>query len=1715
MQRFLEPDSLTQYTFKKPKRSKTNHKSAATANNKTKATPLSPFAKMVLDNTAVSFQYLTPEQSPEPQYLHQEPDSTFAPQPPLATPQLFVKPTDVLQNGLIPSRSAATPSSSQQRQVSAVVPESLFQAQRAEYQYMPDQHSSAGAQYLTPSKPPASSNANRTVNLAQRQKGDLAVNTLNDLLVEIFQAEDQAQPDTSGQVATHANAFFEVRDTDDGAKPVLRPEVQLRLESAVTKAASHGRLTEIETEHLIHVQQLCEIPVAAVDSLVLSVRDDWTDQDTEEWLQQLSMAEQGLAAGRTLTQIMAAGAHLKELQDEGHMTRIISALKSVVQSCVIPIVEERPLLGEKVRGEKGGPPSNPKYITASNNRQTLQGLLIGASRAMRYLGKLIVKTNLDGSAIAPVEYLCTSIIFAENASVERESALGVQNFETMRRTTMDVYATIFTKYPQQRQSILDDIMSSIEKLPATKQSARHYKLVDAKSIQLVSALLMRLVQTSATRTKTALQFRSKDDEAGEEADVSDVDPKEESESDEEGIQVARKKAGARPGSLAAIVQPLHETAKFNCNYIVSMLISRALKTSKSSDEPHRKLLDIFTEDFLNVLGSSDWPAAEMLLRTLVMHMIGIVNNSKSPAPHRTLALELLGVMGSGIIELQLMARHAAQSIDTSEEMASRLKGMLHETESGLMETTDLVALDGPYRIWAEYLNAKGTDEDALLQSAHGYMLMQWAYTAVGGREGSVDSDAGDAPGSSKDLDSKLREMLLDPNWLDERSAMRVGSSEGRLAVLVATLNTSLCKAFQNILKLLLNSMDSDNATVRSRGLKSVNMLLDKDPTMLDRDFAILNHMLRCAQDKSSLVRDSALGLIDKCITLRPTLDSKVVSKVIERTKDAGAAVRKRAMKMLKDIYLRNPDSLPMRSAIADAILIRITDSEEAVAELARTTMEEIWFHPLYRKRVSEERDVDANLAFRSHAALVIATADREEDLKALDGLVKRLTTKPKTADANVEVCRTLVAVFFDGIIDSSDIPGTPAQSSILRSLTIFARATPTLFTAQQLERLEPYTQNLTKTDELEVYRYVITIFRHVMPNLTMMKTEFLQNIQGTLLKSSTRLQKPELREVAPCLWTMNRMLGNIERLVNFVVSVLQNIYKLRHEDLANEAMAMKVSRLMVIASEFGNACDFQSQLADFKAKGRCDWYRGDSVPGLIVETLCAYASPKRPVSVRRTAIDGICAVSQAWPKQFERADVLNALETVFADRIPEIELVLVAGLEGFFVAQEVPEEDADANELPAGIASGKERLGRTYVASDLDGAATSLAQRFLSDVLRIALASNTEPAWIAARLVVSINKQGLVHPKDSGPALVALETCPNKNVASEAFKEHKAQHQKHESLFEKEYMRAVQQTFDYQVKVIGSPDGYVEGTPPSAKMHLTYEVLKTGKASVRKKFMTNISQKLDFDPAKLDLRAATPTHLALVRFCCENLALFDYDKVEDLLHLLASLEKIFSSTGSSVAQAIENDVLKMGVDNLLGSDAMVNGTSDTIMTQSSHTDVDPGRLRQLSVSAQIISIIWETRSFLRRVWNMQKYIAKTKGKDKDANKAPNRASNAPALTEAYLKRIADILASATSDPDQRAMCTAFVELISVDSEVKVVSDDEENIDMDVLPGGGYDTPSESSSRKSPSVGASGGGRGRKRKGSTSAAGTPRKRGKPRKSGSFIAGGWEDEDGGWD
>lgn len=931
----------------------------------------------------------------------------------------------------------------------------------------------------------------------------------------------------------------------------------------------------------------------------------------------------------------------------------------------------------------------------------------------------------------------------------------------------------------------------------------------------------------------------------------------------------------------------------------------------------------------------------------------------------------------------------------------------------------------------------------------------------------------------------------------------ISSSQIRLAYALTILSMDFCRQFDRVLKILLDSICDGLIAVRNRSLKSVMQMLKKDPSLFDRARNVKVLIMRCATDISSMVRDSALMLIGECILLKPTLENEFCKTILLLTNDPAIGVRKRAIKQLKDIYLRNVRK-DIKAAIADSLLQRTKDTDTGVSDLARQMFEDIWFTPFWKLAESTELSVQEKISLQSQVSLIVGTVQRGESVSlVMVSLIQNvLSNVSKMAAANFKVCKALVVVAFEGMIDNQDLPERLEQRHILQTLTVFARANPRLFAADQLQYLQPYITNISSSDDLNLFRSVVIIFRCVLPILSTIQNGLLRDVQTALLHSISKLGKAELDEVAACLWTINGTLNNPEKLIKLTISVLKNLHNSEGLDFADKEQndwLNRVKKYIRIAGYFGKHCDFESYSNNFHES--LSWWNGSSVAGLIVGSLSPFANATQPLSLRSDALEGIGLICQSWPYQFNQETISRAFEKVLDEGSHELQKIVLSSFRDFFSKQERQagvKNDEDSGKENSSL---NRKLGGSMTASDGDGASALIAQRFLKSVLRIALASQDLSALTATQVIASINRQGLVHPKESGPALVALETSTNQDIAEAAFREHRNLHQQHESMFEREYMRAIQEAFKYQKEIVKDPLG-TTGQPPASKLHAMFEIIKTSKGKYQKKFLSNFCSKIDFDMAKLDIPATMNYTLQYSRFLLENLAFFDYSRLDELVHTISCVEKIVAATGSGIAHSISTEVFNVKVE--LGTEKPDNNVQETAtVTGAPISDVSPTRLQQLTTGAIILSCLWEARTHLRRLFglqaNQQKREGKTKTSVKDLNKAPTKVQGISG--ERFLANIEEKVNSLNNHETMLKQCHQFVELLSIDNEVKVAAEGEDEVAQPATPSG-----DDEGDVSAPPSGSS---KTLKRKASVSVAGTPHKKkarpslGKQKRSGKSV------------
>ncbi|KAF4592467.1 sister chromatid cohesion protein Mis4 [Ophiocordyceps camponoti-floridani] len=1506
--------------------------------------------------------------------------------------------------------------------------------------------------------------------LDQRQRSEVALEAFDALFRSISGAVGSAyamEPGTEHIVTMTADQ-----------EPVMTSATQQKLHGAIQKIIDLRCFDSVALETLLHIVKLCEPTLRQVESLEFRVDESWDEGAVESWVQQLSELETALKAARTCLRLLSGGREDKQLYSESTIQRCVDLFKSVTEDLVIPLVELRP--------------SSSLFKSVQKHKKAVSSTFVCCQKLFALLAELVTKIELSESVINTLEYTSSKLIFVENAYFEKDSAIGPQRFDGIRSVAMDMLCQIFLIKPEQRQGIIDDILTSLEKLPVGKQSSRQFKLSDGGSIQPVSALIMRLVQASSGRVnvdhgsgRAAILQRINGTDAGEgEAPTA-------SKKSQSPWTVTTESHGAQQHAVAmqelgASAAPLAEAASRNASYVINFIVKRAIGSTKTGDTPYRNLLDLFVDDFTTCLDSPDWPSAELLLRLLMFMMVQLFEAGKTAAPAKNMALELLGSMSAAISRLRSHVKKTAGSFEGSD--TSELSQYLSELALLVLEHKSQVehisTWTGPYRVSLEYVQDRCA-EDPHLAAAASYMVTNWANKLHIAYDNAQESDD-ERDREFGRMAYRLRMMIEDRKWLSGQYTFKaVSASQARFAYSIMLLQSPLFEAFGKIVNILLGSMASDQATVRSKSLKSIHQVLETDPSILDGDSTVIQLILDCASDSSTQVRDSALGLLGNCIGMRRALESSLTPRIIERFQDAGVGVRKRAMKLARDIYLRNR-SKTLRSAIANGLLRRVQDPDEGVRDLSRQMIEEVWFAPFY----SNENTAAFETSLGEHVALIIQTVKTGTVTEVLDKVFQTvLRPQNRSLEGPFSVCSRLVGTMF-GMIDNPDSEDTtvPSGRDALQVLTIFAKADPKLFNFEQIRLLKPQLASFSGREELAAFRAVTVIYKRVLPQLPTVHAEFLAEVRLQLLKAIGKIfSRVALDDLIACTQAVCELLKDFAPLANLVASSLLGIQKLGKGRLDKRGLGQLCAYAIIVGS-VGKHSDLDQQLQVFR--DRFPQWKGDSVPRLIVDMLAPFASPTQTLEARKAAIEAIGLVCQSWPRNYVLAKVYTAFQQVFQDQVQALEALVLRSFKEFLMTEEKRSEAG----IEAGSGDKKKEL-TIMGGTNFDDVASATTQRFLKDMTRIALGSQDEHAFLAMEVLSSINRQGLTHPKETGLTLMTLETSANRKIAELAYMEHRALHEKHETVLEREYIKAVQSAYGYQRDVVQDCRGATK-EPLQSKLHLLMEVLKISKMKNRQRFLEKLCGQIDFDLARLEEMTAggLPEHVGFSRFVIESVAFIEFQTVGEVQTTVNALEKIAAGTGATVAQAIESEVFNLRMD----ADEAANETMVTTTEATIRPKVEPRRLRQLAAASVVLLLVWETRTHLRKLYGMgtHRHDSKAKALAKDLNKTPTKVQGVHG--ERLWDELTNHMGGLDSEERMATKCRELVELMTVDKEFQVADKDSGDDDMAA---DGPATPSDGDDGEEAPE------RGRKRKGAATPGGRkkrarsgsqPRKRGRPRK-----------------
>jgi cohesin loading factor subunit SCC2 len=961
----------------------------------------------------------------------------------------------------------------------------------------------------------------------------------------------------------------------------------------------------------------------------------------------------------------------------------------------------------------------------------------------------------------------------------------------------------------------------------------------------------------------------------------------------------------------------------------------------------------------------------------------------------------------------------------------------------------------------------------------------------------------------------------------------VSESQSKLAAGIVTLQALVCRELPRIVHIMLQyTRDKASSKLRSRGMTGLEQLIEQDPRLIDEQTA--KNLIGSLADNSPMVREHTLSLVSKCLEHEPSLERHFLPSILRLTTDTSNGPKKKAIKLLKDVYV-GPTSRENKLQIAAWLLLPSQDDEKAIAELSRNVLEEIWLMPTAPNQRNNENHIKLDRTQRASfmADIVQMIHGQPVRLEAFEKFFAHaLSSEAKNPGTNLQICQELVADMIDEVISPETLPSGKSQAHVLHALSTFAKVRSTLFTTDQVQLLKLYIKALVKVEELALVQPTVTIFRHVFPTLPSLQQSFAEEVRANLMGIVAKLSswagqghtpsRDTLVDVAHCLWIVSPMVdGGIDKLFVMVSNILCQLRPMA--TYTKDQVTTKrnnIASLLILIGTFGKVGALDQYSDKFREKVSV-YARNvisrkmateeqlkpllsgtSSASLLLLETVRPFTMQTWEMSIREHALRSVGGICQQSPELFMRAEIEKLVKLIFINQDnDQLKLVALTTFNDYFTYAERRSETGAEIAVGEGAVNGSARLETSFVANENDSATLHLAQKFLANFVDIALKNNNELAFFATNIIASISRQGLVHPKECGAALVALGTSSNARIAYIAGIEHKRIHEKQESYLEKEYMQAIRMAFDYQRDVFGDSHGMLESSY-TPKLSQLFDALKTGKKVTFKKFVQNLCKRIDFDLPKLSVSGAVPDHVLFARFCLENVSLLDFPHLESVAIFIDAIEAIvLKTTGPVVALAIETEMPKQLVtqsathEQLLQQQYQPNSDNIVLCQQTpelapsipqlAQPSIDDERLRRIATACMILQMVWETRTFVRRCYNLHKFAGRIPQKEYAKPAQRNNFMSGKELWE----RLTPIMKALDSRDTMVKQCYDFADLLEVDREAKI---DEDDIVMDA----GYETPAEDvDAAREASVPTSG--RGRKRKGSAALTNTPKKaRGRP-------------------
>ncbi|XP_060092048.1 nipped-B-like protein isoform X4 [Heteronotia binoei] len=1290
--------------------------------------------------------------------------------------------------------------------------------------------------------------------------------------------------------------FTAFGDDDEMPQELLLGKHQLsELGSESAKIKAMGIMDRLSTEKTVKVLNILEknIQDGAKLSTLLNQNND--TEDEERLWRDLIMERVTKSADACLTaiNIMTSPNMPKAVYIEDVIERVIQYTKFHLQNTLYPQYDPVYRLDPHGGGVLS---SKAKRAKCSTHKQRVIVMLYNKiCDIVSSLAELLEIQLLTDTTILQVSSMGITPFFVENVS-------------ELQLCAIKLVTAVFSRYEKHRQLILEEIFTSLARLPTSKRSLRNFRLNSSDTdgepmyIQMVTALVLQLIQCVVH-----LPSGEKDSNSEEESN---------------------KKV-----DQDVLITNSYETAMRTAQNFLSIFLKKC--GSKQGEEDYRPLFENFVQDLLSTVNKPEWPAAELLLSLLGRLLVHQFSNKSTEMALRVASLDYLGTVAARLRKDAVTSKMDQGSIARILKQVSGGEDEIQQLQKALLDYLD-----------------ENTETDASLVFSRKFYIAQWFRDTTMETEKAMktqkDEDSSEGTHHAKEVETTgqimhraesrkkfLRKIIkIAPSQFStlKMNSDTVDYEDACLIVRYLASMRPFAQSFDIYLTQILRVLGENAIAVRTKAMKCLSEVVAVDPSILAR-LDMQRGVHGRLMDNSTSVREAAVELLGRFVLCRPQLAEQYYDMLIERILDTGISVRKRVIKILRDICIEQP-TFPKITEMCVKMIRRVND-EEGIKKLVNETFQKLWFTP------TPHNDKEAMTRKILNITDVVA-ACRDTGYDWFEQLLQNLLKSEEDASYKPvkKACTQLVDNLVEHILKyeeslaDSDNKGVNSGRLVacITTLFLFSKIRPQLMVKHAMT-MQPYlTTKCNTQNDFMVICNVAKILELVVPLMEHPSETFLATIEEDLMKL---IIKYGMTVVQHCVSCLGAVVNKVTQNYKFVWACFNRYYgalsklKSQHQEDPNSTI-LTANKPALLRSLFtvGALCrHFDFDQEDFKGNSKVN------IKDKVLELLM-YFTKHSDEEVQTKAIIGLGFAFIQHPGLMFEQEVKTLYNNILSDKNSSVNLKIqvLKNLQTYLQEEDTRMQQADREWKKMAKQEDLKEMGDIS-----SGMSSSIMQLYLKQVLEAFFHTQSSVRHFALNVIALTLNQGLIHPVQCVPYLIAMGTDPEPSMRNKADQQLVEIDKKYAGFIHMKAVAGMKMSYQVQQAIntcLKEPvRGFRQDESSSALCSHLYSMIR-GNRQHRRAFLISLLNLFD-DTAK--------TEVNMLLYIADNLACFPYQTQEEPLFIMHHIDITLSVSGSNLLQSFKESMVKYKKERKPSSDEESESESNSESDSDSEEEVHKPR----------------------------------------------------------------------------------------------------------------------------------------------------------------------------